>query len=161
MNISWFIRLTRLPRVLRTRHFPFIRNGVRSSGMIVLMDRARNCMLMQFKRLNTIAINNLQVQWTSMNMVIQSLLIKHTTMRRFPSLSTILALYLSLEKGSKRKYAEGVERVFMDTMGNYCDTSNENFGQIAETMGKITKCVGSEYDNRMRCEQVYDALGAI
>ncbi|KAL8491798.1 hypothetical protein ACS0TY_023411 [Phlomoides rotata] len=67
----------------------------------------------------------------------------------------------SKEKGSKRKYAEGVERAFIDMMGNYCDNSNENFGQIAETMGKIMKRVGREYDNRVRHEQVYDALGAI
>ncbi|KAL8542051.1 hypothetical protein ACS0TY_003059 [Phlomoides rotata] len=61
----------------------------------------------------------------------------------------------SKRTGSKRKYGEGIEVQFLDTMGNYCDASNTNFGQIAETMGHIAKRVGSEYDNRMRREQVY------
>ncbi|KAL8528414.1 hypothetical protein ACS0TY_006013 [Phlomoides rotata] len=63
--------------------------------------------------------------------------------------------------GSKRKYGEGIEVQFLDTMGNFCDASNTNFGQIAETMGHIAKHVGSEYDNRMRREHVYDALGCM
>ncbi|KAL8456886.1 hypothetical protein ACS0TY_034931 [Phlomoides rotata] len=37
----------------------------------------------------------------------------------------------SKRSGSKRKYGEGIEAQFLDTMGNYCDTSNTNFGQIA------------------------------
>ncbi|KAL8510197.1 hypothetical protein ACS0TY_017128 [Phlomoides rotata] len=67
----------------------------------------------------------------------------------------------SKRPGSKRKYGEGIEVQFLDTMGNYCDASNTNFGQIAETMDHIAKCVGSEYDNRMRREHVYDALGCM
>ncbi|KAL8546027.1 hypothetical protein ACS0TY_005947 [Phlomoides rotata] len=63
--------------------------------------------------------------------------------------------------GSKRKYGEGIEVQFLDTMGNLCDASNTNFGQITETMGHIVKHVGSEYDNRMRREHVYDALGCM
>ncbi|KAL8541127.1 hypothetical protein ACS0TY_002416 [Phlomoides rotata] len=65
------------------------------------------------------------------------------------------------QKGSKRKHAKRVEVQFMDTVGNFCTTSKETFGQIVETMGHITKRVESEYDNHQRREEVYDRLSEI
>ncbi|KAL8476239.1 hypothetical protein ACS0TY_028775 [Phlomoides rotata] len=46
----------------------------------------------------------------------------------------------------------------METVGNFCDTSKSTFGKIAETMGNIANRVGSEFDNRLRRDQVYDSL---
>ncbi|KAL8498783.1 hypothetical protein ACS0TY_021927 [Phlomoides rotata] len=54
------------------------------------------------------------------------------------------------KKGVKWKQSDGAEMQFMDTVGNYCEASKSTFGQIAETMSHIAKCVGSEYDNRQR-----------
>ncbi|KAL8545624.1 hypothetical protein ACS0TY_005669 [Phlomoides rotata] len=49
----------------------------------------------------------------------------------------------------------------MSTVGNFCDTSKNTFGQIASTMDNIAKRVGSEFDNRHRREQVYDQLNEL
>ncbi|KAL8465408.1 hypothetical protein ACS0TY_034787 [Phlomoides rotata] len=59
---------------------------------------------------------------------------------------------------SKRYKSEGSELQFMETVGNFCDTSKSTFGKIAETMGNIANRVGSEFDNRQRRDQVYDSL---
>ncbi|KAL8530620.1 hypothetical protein ACS0TY_007595 [Phlomoides rotata] len=59
---------------------------------------------------------------------------------------------------SKRYKSEGSELQFMETIGNFYDTSKSTFGKIAETMGNIANRVGSEFDNRQRRDQVYDSL---
>ncbi|KAL8513875.1 hypothetical protein ACS0TY_013117 [Phlomoides rotata] len=62
---------------------------------------------------------------------------------------------------AKQYKSEGSELHFMETVGNFCDTSKTTFGKIVETMGNITNRVGSEFDNRLRRDQVYDILSEI
>ncbi|KAL8508068.1 hypothetical protein ACS0TY_018573 [Phlomoides rotata] len=64
------------------------------------------------------------------------------------------------EKTNTTKRSKSVisELQFMETVGNFCDTSKSTFGKIAETMGNIANRVGNEFDNRLRRDQAYDSL---
>ncbi|KAL8483447.1 hypothetical protein ACS0TY_026225 [Phlomoides rotata] len=64
----------------------------------------------------------------------------------------------SKRAGSKRNYGEGIEVQFLNTMGNYCDALNTNFGQIAETMGHIAKRVGSYLCNNSKDIDLFFSL---